>query len=239
MKHAISLLVLLAACGGEATAPGAIDTLSAKDATVTQQFADSADAVFVGSVVALDHQVSLADADGRQLPFTYVTWQVEHAVKGVRSGTTYTARFIGGPMGDKDLHVSEIPDFDVGDRDLLFVRGNGTLGNPLVGGPRGRVQIADAGDAVDGLSPTASPRWLRLVRDHLAKADFSDAPVATSVVHGQPFTFAWPERPTQEQLAAAEARNAPVEHAAAEMPAGSRAEHDAFEANGRNPVLPL
>jgi hypothetical protein len=239
MKSATLLLVLLAACGEPATAPGAVDTLSDKDASVTQQFAEAADAVFVGTVTGLDHQVSEADAEGRQLPFTYVTWQVDHGVKGVRTGQRYTARFLGGPMGDAHLHVTEIPEFEVGDTDLLFVRGNGRVGSPLVGGPRGRVQIVDAGDPVEGLSPAASPRWLKRVREHLAAADHTDARAATSVVLGEPFTFAWPERPSHEALAAAEARNAPVELAQPPMSAASRAEHDAIDANGRNPVLPL
>jgi len=177
--------------------------------------ASSADAVFVGHVIRIAHQVSQPDANALRLPFTLVTWQVDDPVRGVTGGE-YTARFLGGPLGDKTLVVSEIPAFAVGDHDLMFMRDNGTVGCPLVNGARGRVRLSGA---PDGLSPRApSGRWLASAVSTI-RADAAPAPAIATPDLDAPFVFAWPRSATHaERLAAAAAareRNATARAATA------------------------
>jgi hypothetical protein len=195
-----------------------------------------ADSVFVGEVTRIAHQVSSPDASGLRLPFTLVTWRVDDGIKGV-AGQTYTARFLGGPLGDRTLDVPEIPTFAVGDRDLLFVRDNGSVGCPLVDGARGRVRITGA-TRPDGLSPDApSGAWLGAAVASLHAANLGPSRAAPDL--DAPFVFAWPRSATTaERLAAARAARARISAAVAGGAHAPTAERAAYEANGNNPVLP-
>src|SRR5262245_40470984 len=120
------LSVLAAACGHDAPppapgpdtppgqlAPDALAELAASGAR--------AKAIFVGQIVAIDERLSEPDADGRQIPFQFVTWRVERSVRGVDAGQTWTGRFAGGAFPDgRQLSVSEVPDFAMGQRSLLL-----------------------------------------------------------------------------------------------------------------------
>lgn len=87
---------------------------------------------------------------------TFVTFGIERAFKGsAQSGSSITLRFQGGPDGQgKAMMIPGVPMFDVGDRDILFIRGNGTQIAPLVGWEQGRYRIvqgmvySDAGEEV-------------------------------------------------------------------------------------------
>src|SRR5688572_28769419 len=143
-RHALSCVVLVVACNAEPTddTQPTPSELSVAETERIQDAARLADAVFIGEVVRIEHQMSEEDPDGQAMPFTVVTWSVEDGVKGVDTDAIYSARFLGGPTPDgKTLSVSEIPEFDMGDRDLLFITGNGDLGCPLVGGEQGRVPV--------------------------------------------------------------------------------------------------
>lgn len=110
--------------------------------------AQDAEAVLVGTVVAIEYGASAPDSQGFTTPHTWVTWKVERALKGIREGATFTGRFIGGPNAERTgmLQVSGMPQFDLGDRDVLFVTHNGEWACPLVGGAHGRLRVI--GDAV-------------------------------------------------------------------------------------------
>lgn len=228
---------LLAGCstdmGDAGDRPGAAITGVELDQDGAANLADQtaqADVVFVGDVIAIGHQLSAPDAEGQRLPFTLVTWRIAEPLKGTRDAT-YTVRFLGGPLGDRQLQVAEIPEFAVGDRELLFVRDNGLVGCPLVGGASGRIRI---GVKPDGLSRSApSARWLagatETVRTASAGAALVVAPDLTA-----PFVFDPPRPATHaEKLAAASrtrTRQAPPAHAVT-------AEQAAYDANHQNPVL--
>jgi hypothetical protein len=198
--------------------------------------ATRADAVFVGEVTRIAHQVSNPDASGLRLPFTLVTWRVDDGIKGT-AGQSYTARFLGGPLGDRTLDVPEIPTFAVGDRDLLFVRDNGSVGCPLVDGAHGRVRITGA-TRPDGLSPDApSSAWLGAAVASLHAASLGPSRTAPDL--DAPFVFAWPRSATTaERLAAARAARARISAAASGGARVPTAERAAYEANGNTPVLP-
>lgn len=107
---------------------------------------------FVGEVVAISHRdVTLPELGAT--PHTFVTVRVVDPVKGGVAGEQVTLRFIGGPAddGQATLEVSGIPEFEVGEVDLLFVSDdNGRSGCPLVGCESGRLPVV--GDQIT--SPT-------------------------------------------------------------------------------------
>ncbi len=110
-----------------------------------------AELIFDGVVASVAYGESTQRAAGDvKLPHTFVTYEVANVYKGrIAEGRTLTLRFIGGPVSkSKILVVSGVPFFDPGNRDLLFVSGNGVSGCPLVECAEGRIRIT--GDSVYG-----------------------------------------------------------------------------------------
>jgi len=214
------------------------DVPTASDLATAHAYAERAETVFVGRVETVGYQLSMPDTDGLRLPFTVVTWRIDDGIKGVASAT-YSARFVGGPMADgRFLSVSEIPEFEVGDHDLLFVEGNGELGCPLVECAHGRVQILGEGDAHDGISSIApGPTWSLAIATELRDAGFGDDEPAALVDLDAPFAFEQPRPLRPEELAERLAVHAPPPAHPNESEA-DRAERLAFAAHGFNPVLP-
>lgn len=199
------------------------------------ELTERADAVFVGEVVEIQHQVSQPDAEGLQLPFTLVTWQIEDGIKGVASGARYTTRFIGGPIGELEVEVSEVPEFELGDRDLLFVERNGEVGCPLVGGADGRVQLG-FGTTLDGVSRVApSQAWTSSLVAGIRGAGLAGGTHEQPDLHA-PFVFEMPRVATREELEQVEARHLEREAELAEP--SDDTEQLALTANDLNPVLP-
>ncbi|HEX2121259.1 MAG TPA: hypothetical protein VHL59_06415 [Thermoanaerobaculia bacterium] len=99
---------------------------------------DEAEMIFVGTVVGSE---PVPTNDGTYA-FTYVTFDIEHALKGVsRSGKTITLRMPGGQSGSDIFEVSGAPTFAVGGQHLLFVQGNDKFIVPLVGWFQGKFDI--------------------------------------------------------------------------------------------------
>lgn len=95
-------------------------------------------------VVKVDHVLSTprAGAPGR-IPHTLVTFEVLDALAG-SAAPTFTLRFVGGPDGmGRVLKLSDYPVFQVGDEDVLFIKGNGERGCALAGCIDGRFRLAD------------------------------------------------------------------------------------------------
>ena len=115
------------------------------DALNAEELVTEADFIFRGSVVRVDYAMSVAtSADEISLPQTYVTFKVEQAFKGHRAGDEVTLVFHGGPVPNQPgrfLLVEGAPLFSVGDRDILFVKGNGQRSIPLVGREQGRFRL--------------------------------------------------------------------------------------------------
>jgi hypothetical protein len=106
-----------------------------------------AEQVYVARVVAVQAGWTASRA-GRAI-VTDVTFAIERTIKG----PTYAERsleFLGGTVGDDTLHVSGMPTFHVGDRDVLFVSDTGRPVSPIVGFMYGRFRIVrDAASGVD------------------------------------------------------------------------------------------
>lgn len=114
---------------------------------------ESSHLVFDGTVVSIEHRASDIVVPGdRALPHTFVTFRIDALVKGSsQDGSTITLRFLGGPDGTgRHLTVAGVPQFRVGDRDVLFVNPNDDKLCPIVDWEHGRLRIV-RGDAFTAL----------------------------------------------------------------------------------------
>lgn len=91
--------------------------------------------IVVGTVSTIREE---QDATGA--PFTLVTLSELSVLKGA-AGTTLTLRFYGGTVGGVTLHIPDMPSFALGERDVLFIAGNGSSVCPLVGVWQGRYYV--------------------------------------------------------------------------------------------------
>jgi hypothetical protein len=104
-----------------------------------EELVDRANTIFVGETVSRRSQ-RLENRDG-PLIVTLVTFNVVETLKGA-PGLQMTLEFMGGTVDDVTLVVSGMPQFNVGDKDVVFV-GNATNAvSPLVGFAHGRFRIS-------------------------------------------------------------------------------------------------
>jgi hypothetical protein len=102
------------------------------------ELVNNAELIFIGEVV--DQRAAWEDSrDGRSI-ITIVTFNVTRVLKG-RAGLTTQLTFLGGTIGDVTMTVSGMPQFHVGDRDVLFAGPAANAVSPLVGFAQGRVRI--------------------------------------------------------------------------------------------------
>ena len=94
-----------------------------------------AEQIVVGTVTEIHEQL---DASGA--PSTLVTFTDLTVLKG-DAGATLTLSFYGGHAGDVVVRIPDMPTFTVGERDVLFVAGNGSTVCPLVGVWQGRFYV--------------------------------------------------------------------------------------------------
>ncbi len=108
-------------------------------------FVAASDLDFHGTVVRIDYATSMrVKGEPNGIPHTFVTYRVDEALHGSAEGEEITLRFLGGLDVDGTyLAVSVTPQFDIGDEDVLIVRGNGESGCPLVADHRGRLRIIE------------------------------------------------------------------------------------------------
>ena len=99
---------------------------------------ESAEVVAAGTVTAINETW---DAE-QEAPFTEVTFSNLDVVKGQVGGEELTLHFLGGPDPDGYvLVVSGMPQFEVGDRAVVFSAGNGVQISPLVGWSQGLYRL--------------------------------------------------------------------------------------------------
>lgn len=104
-----------------------------------------AEFIIEGRVIKIDYRLSnQQSAEDEVLPNTFVTYQIISVLKGEGDQPTVTLRFIGGPDGrGRYLTVSNVPIFEEGDHDILFVADNGENQCPLINCNQGRFQILE------------------------------------------------------------------------------------------------
>lgn len=71
---------------------------------------------------------------------TLVTLRVERALKGT-PGESVTLRILGGTVGKRTLKVVGLPQFQVGQRQIVFFANNGRVICPLIGAGHGRYHV--------------------------------------------------------------------------------------------------
>jgi hypothetical protein len=140
--HAITLAI--AAHSGSALAHGSVDR---SDAGQLQAMTRAANLIAYGTVQKIEYGLEKAETkDSREIPFTYVTFGIEKTFRGNRPPRSLVMRFIGGPDGRGGfLEVSGVPSFQKGDKDVLFIAGNGESGCPLVLCQAGRFRVLEGG----------------------------------------------------------------------------------------------
>ncbi|MGE0682706.1 MAG: hypothetical protein AB7P69_17615 [Candidatus Binatia bacterium] len=136
---------VLLTCVGSAQATTAIE----------QTFPDlvhRADVIAVGTVTAIQERWDAA----RQAPFTDVTFSHLTVMKGNVDGPTMMLEFLGGHTPDGAiLSVSDVPQFTVGEKTVVFCAGNHRDFCPLVGLWQGRMRVTfDAQRGVEAISDT-------------------------------------------------------------------------------------
>ncbi|WP_196137790.1 hypothetical protein [Aliikangiella sp. G2MR2-5] len=111
-------------------------TMADSDVKVERLLAKS-DLVIQGEVVNIEYKDS-----NEGLPHTFVTYRVDNLIAGNTRNKTVTLRFIGGEQKKGDiiryLSVSEVPTFEKGEKDILFVSKNNSVICPLVNCSQGR-----------------------------------------------------------------------------------------------------
>lgn len=75
-----------------------------------------------------------------RLIITRVTLRVEQTIKG-SPPQRLVVEVLGGTLGGETLRVSHVPEFRVGDRDVLFLNHEPHAISPLVGSDQGRFRV--------------------------------------------------------------------------------------------------
>lgn len=136
-----SRIAILSSLAALAAAPAHASTVTPMS---TRERIARADLIVDARVTATQTRLSsIVTADDVELPHTFVTLEVLHTFKGEAPADGHlTLRFEGGADGrGRVLSVSGVPSFQPGDRDILFIHGNGTAMCPLVGFEQGRLRV--------------------------------------------------------------------------------------------------
>lgn len=94
-----------------------------------EEMVDRADLVLLGKVV--NSRAEWRTVGTNRVIFTLTKFATEEVLKG-RAGGEVTLQFLGGTVGDVTLEVAGVPKFNAGERELLFIQGNGTQFCPIV-----------------------------------------------------------------------------------------------------------
>lgn len=137
-----------------ASAPAMTGRPAARTAALDlQQVAAEAELIFVGQVERIEYRTA-GDPVRKMsvIPHTFVTLRIVRVLHGrAETRDRITLRFIGGPRPDSTVLLpSHVPLFDIGDRDILFVTGNGVRASPLAEGPGGRFRSIGGRVYTDG-----------------------------------------------------------------------------------------
>lgn len=127
------LPAILVFVGGVAASSGATSVVP----VTFDELVDNAREIFLAQVVGI--QANWLDSrDGRAI-VTLVTFRVDESFKGGLQTQT-SIEFLGGTIGDVRFEVVGMPEFRIGDREVLFV-GDRTAVSPLVGFMQGRFRV--------------------------------------------------------------------------------------------------
>lgn len=162
-----------------------------------RQMVQDAELIFEGVVTKVAYKNAHPyGSDGPAIPHTFVTFQIDQAFKGSsEKGNEITLRFEGGSAGQQQvMFVPNVPLFDVGERNVLFVKNNGAAPCPLVGWDQGRMR--EVGSRL--LSENGQELWLDKRQNVVSGAYQNDAEIWNHQMGDQVFSFDLPAEIKQE-----------------------------------------
>jgi hypothetical protein len=163
----------LAAFVAFAVFPGLLSALSVLP-TDFNNIVDNSESIFQGEVLSVRSDWTGVDAS-RHIA-TYVEFRVVRVFKG-DAPNPQTLEFFGGTIGDRTMQIFGLPEFKVGQMELLFVRGNGTDICPLVGIHQGLFHVTK--DPASG-AERVSMHDGRALADTAQIGKLSEAPAAAA-----------------------------------------------------------
>ena len=95
-----------------------------------EEMTDRAELIIVGKVINTHAEWRVVGT--HRVIFTLVEFEKTEVLKG-EAGASVTLQFLGGTVGDVTMEISGVPTFSAGDREFLFVKGNGIQFCPVVG----------------------------------------------------------------------------------------------------------
>lgn len=104
------------------------------------QLVDEADAIYRGRVTGVQAR-RVAGPGGSSLIKTFVTFKIDRTLKGASQSET-VLEFLGGAVGEDTMEVGGMPQFNVGERSIVFIQKNGVQLCPLVRVMHGRYRVA-------------------------------------------------------------------------------------------------
>ncbi len=104
-----------------------------------EELVNGADYVVRARVTAVE-SFATPRPNGRPRIFTRVTLEVRETIAGT-APNPLVLTLLGGRVGDFEMRVEGVPEFAVGDEDVLFVHGNGRNFFPLYAVMHGRYRI--------------------------------------------------------------------------------------------------
>lgn len=127
------------------------DMVQAKRASLVGRYnisdlVDQSDMVFHGTVTDIQYKLSEpAGPENVRVPYTFVTFWLDNLIHGSFAEDQLTLRFIGGLNEESKRYMaaSIVPQFDLGDEEIMFVKGNTQSISPLVQNRSGRLRIVD------------------------------------------------------------------------------------------------
>ena len=141
--------------------------------------------------------------DNTGTPMTHVTLSDVTYLKGGGGPTMLTVRFYGGTAGSVTVRIPDMPTFNVGERDVLFIRNNGHDICPLVGGWQGRFRVRyDQERSADVIEDNSGRPIIQLVgRELVPVARQADTNVTPTPVTAVPMTLDEFQQLIREELA--------------------------------------
>ncbi len=123
---------------------GATSALSTTIAPLSfEQIVARAETIFLGEVVSRRSDWEAGPA-GKSI-ITTVTFKVHRVLKGPPA-VERQLTFLGGTIGTLEMSVAGVPQFRVGDRDVLFVTADTHAVSPIAGFSQGRFRLVGDGD---------------------------------------------------------------------------------------------
>ena len=100
-----------------------------------QDLTAKAELIFIGTVIDIRSEKDIHTI------YTHVTFADLRVLKGSDPGATIEVRLSGGTVAGESVHVFGMPEFVVGEKNLIFLAGNTQFICPIVGWGQGRFKV--------------------------------------------------------------------------------------------------